>query len=208
MEPDTQPQLFQIPEQPRARYRTIAPIGSIHIRQDHAVLLAIAGLIGISVVFALGVERGKRLILASTPVAPITTVANEPQPPSQALDAKPLSSAPATGLQQDEAPKPAPTPAPEAATPKPEKVVAPAVKPTKTPIKSASRFAIQVVTYKQERFAKKECDRLKQRGEPAFLVTKKDRVVLYVGPFPSREHASAKLANLKQQYQDCFLRTL
>jgi cell division septation protein DedD len=51
-------------------------------------------------------------------------------------------------------------------------------------------------------------DRLKARGEPAFLVMREGRTSVYVGPFGSRDNASQKIAGLRTEYQDCFVKTL
>ena len=51
-------------------------------------------------------------------------------------------------------------------------------------------------------------DRLRSGGEAAFIVIRESRTVVYVGPFPSKDNANAKLASLKSKYQGCFIRTL
>ena len=213
MQPDEQPELFRIPEQPMTRCRKIHPIGTLQIRQDHAVLLAIAGLIAVSVVFALGVERGKliaRSMQQSTCSSVIASDVPLDQDGAKAMTQPGVSVSVVPEMQKASGPVTA-VPGPKLFVPSVENTgtVAPAKPkaPTKA-VANRSRFAVQVVTYSQERLARKELDRLKQRGEQAFLMTKRNRVVLCVGPFSTREHATAKLASLKQHYQDCFLRTL
>jgi len=56
--------------------------------------------------------------------------------------------------------------------------------------------------------AKQDLERLKARGEPVFLVMRDGRTSVYVGPFPSKQNASKKLAMLKAQYQGCFVKHL
>ena len=70
------------------------------------------------------------------------------------------------------------------------------------------RFAVQVVSYEQPQLAQRELQRLHARGEQAFLIKRQERVVLYVGPFPSKDTAGLKLQLLRQQYRDCFIRVL
>ena len=172
-------ELFESASQPAGRRPRLA-IGQLHLRHDHAVLVGIVGLLGCSVVFALGVERGKRLARAEQPVLPAVASASpaKPGPIETSPVAKTVAAAPAQVVN---------------------------VSPRAT---DRSGFAIQVVAFRQPQLAQRELQRLKQRGEPAFLVTRQERIVLYVGPFASKATAAAKLAGLKRQYQDCFIRTL
>lgn len=210
MNPDGDPQLelFRVSQTPSATRR--AAIGALSLRYDHAVLLAIAGLIGISVVFACGVERGKRLALEERLIVPTVAMTAEPPAPSPTVAAAEQPSSPSIA----EAPTPAvqpKKPATKTASPPAAPKTSPKAKPAKAPIKVASTksgFAIQVVTYTTPGLAQQELRRLKAAGESAFLVPRDGRVALYIGPFPSRENATAKLASLKRQYQDCFVRTL
>ncbi len=221
MTPNGQPQfeLFDVREHASSRASSMT-IGMFQIRHDHAVILAIAGLISVSVVFACGVERGKRLartefiaspsITVKVPDSDATLSAKRPvrSASSEELSGSQPSSQSAEALSSQ--PLAVPTTPSTPATMTLATMAKPAA-PKKAPAKAAttrSRFAIQVVTYTKPMLAQRELQRLKQRGEQAFLVNTSGRVTLCIGPFPSREHASAKLASLKQQYQDCFLRTL
>ena len=105
------------------------------------------------------------------------------------------------------------TPTPSAKTTKPSPAAAPAPSKPATQRKlaassGASRYAIQVVSYRQPLLAKRELDRLQAKGERAFLVSRKGFTVLCVGPFPSKHNAKEKLVQLKDRYQGCFLKTL
>jgi cell division septation protein DedD len=102
-----------------------------------------------------------------------------------------------TGGKGSAATSSAPNTVPKQPSPKPGKTIVP-----------KSRFAVQVVSYRQLKLAKRELQRLQQRGEAAFLVSSPDRTVLLVGPFVNKERASSKLVSLKRRYQDCFVRTL
>ena len=199
MEPDTQLELFRLPEDQAGSRGRLSPIGYVRIRQDYAVLFVIGGLIGVSVVFAFGVERGKLLVkgeqalssqppkvtLNTTPVAPSTNL--RPTSAAEVTIARPQEKAPAGSQQQ-------------AATdmPKPAKKAAP--KP--------AQFAIQVVSYRQAQLAQKELERLKQRGESAFMLRQQGKATLLVGPFATKQTASEKLLSLRALYQDCFLKNL
>lgn len=201
MESDVQLELFELPPQAPAQ-RSMTSLGSLHLRADHAVLTLIVGLIGFSVVFALGVERGKQLVQAERPLWDSRASVSHDAPPAQASpDGKVRSST--TSGSSTSASDQAPTATPRA-VPATEKG---RVAPTKT-VTNKSRFAIQVVSYTQLKLAQRELDRLKRRGEQAFLVTTQERVALLVGPFPTKTNASVKLARLRSQYQDCFIRNL
>ena len=159
MEPDAQLELFESPPQAPDRRGMPAPMRSVHLRPDHAVLLMIIGLIGSAVVFAAGVERGKRLVRAERLLL-------SPAVPSQAPVA------------------------------------------TRKTVVSRPRFAIQVASYSQPKFAKLALQRLQQQGEQAFVMNKQDRMVVLIGPFSTKGQASAKLTDVRRSYQGCFVRTL
>lgn len=171
------------------------------LRYDQVVLIGIGGLLGLTVVFAVGVERGKELVRGehamlarqqTTPPAVLTTA----KPPATTVAAKPETRTASTKVET----KATPPPATPVMAPKPK---------TRTKLASgSSRYAVQVVTYSQLRLAKQEMDRLRARGEQAFLVMRDGRTIVYVGPFPSRNHASEKVITLKPRYGDCFVRTL
>ena len=205
MEPDPQFQLFELPKQPRSKPQA-APLRHWQLRQDHVFILVIASLIGTSVTFGFGVERGKQLA-RQEPLAIVPSVTVSSGPAVQARPPAVTSESPIA-----EPSRVSSTPLATPATEPMMQPMPPRLKPVpKSPAKSVagrSRFAIQVVTYTQPKLAQRQLERLKRRGIAAFLVTAKDRMALCVGPFPSREDASAKLASLKREYQDCFLRTL
>ena len=187
--PDGQLELFDLSGQPTAkpRHTTLGRL-VLQIRQDQLMVAGIAGLVGLTVVFALGVERGKQLV-RSEAVLLARQQAPKPQvvvpTPSSAKTTQPVTAAPATPVK----PK------------TPVKLVTP-------PAMSGSRYAVQVVTYRQPQLAKRELERLQAKGERAFLVNRQGLTTLYVGPFPSKDNAKEKLVQLKDRYQGCFLKTL
>lgn len=175
----------------------------LHLRYDQLVLSCMAGLIGITVIFACGVERGKRLAR----LEPILLAKQEPPLPVPATAAgssettATVPSVPTTSV----------SPVVPAGKSAPGSAVAPASTTKKAPAKTAqskSRYAVQVVTYSRPQLAKRELDRLRAKGEQAFLVIRDGRSIVYVGPFPSKINASEKLVSLKTYYRDCFVKTL
>ena len=189
--PDGQLELFDLSDQPTAkpRHTTLGRL-VLQIRQDQLMVAGIAGLVGLTIVFALGVERGKQIVRSER-----VLLARQQAPQPQTV-------------------VPAPSPS-SAKTTKPAQATSPAPVKPKTPVKlaapsatSRSRYAVQVVTYRQPQLAKRELDRLQAKGERAFLMSRKGLTVLCVGPFPSKDNAQEKLVQLKDRYQGCFLKTL
>jgi len=169
----------------------------MQLRYDQCVLAGIAVLIGATVVFAFGVERGKRLARTGP-----TQLARQQMAPSGTPDGIVDSST------RERPPSAARTPEAE-----PRDASSPAVTPSRTvPAKSAGtkkRYAVQVITFSRVRLAKQELERLKAKGESAFLVAHADgRTTVCVGPFLSKAPAAKKVAMLRDRYQDCFIKTL
>ena len=213
-------ELFDLthPSHPRPRRETLGWI-LLQLRYDQAVLYGIAGLIGLTVIFAGGVERGKRLARAErvlltrqpspTPGARTRSAAESPE--AKRETAPTASSQPARPKPGEAAIDDAPRRSAPSAAPKIKVPTRVAASETPVPADAArrlSRYAVQVVTYTRPELAKRELDRLQARGERAFLVMREGRTVLYVGPFPSKQNARDKLTSLKPHYQDCFLKTL
>ena len=195
-------ELFDLSGHPTTRPRQPS-LGRLvlQIRQDQLVVASIAGLVGLTVVFAFGVERGKQLVRSER-----VLLARQQHP--QQLDA----SAPTGRVVSESGTAKTPTPSADstkqvpAATPSSVKPTAPSK--LAAPIPGGSRYAIQVVSYRQLQLAKREMDRLHATGERAFLVSRKGLTVLCVGPFPAKDNAKEKLVQLKDRYPGCFLRTL
>ena len=163
----------------------------VHVRYDQLMLVGIAGLMAVTVIFACGVERGKQLVRGERALfvreqpAPLST------PPGASGSAMAVPAAPSIEK------TPVLTPlAPNKA---------------KEPSKSGSgrsRYAVQVVTYSRPQLAKMELQRLKAKGEQAFLMIREGRTSVYVGPFESKGYAQKHVVRLKTHYQDCFVKSL
>lgn len=204
---ENQLELFDVTHQPASHvHREFPGCMVIRLRHDQLLLSGIASLIGLAMIFACGVERGKQLVRSEH------VMLARPQPATEAtpIQARPVTVSPAKrdaeasmGLSPAEAARPAPT-APQ--TPKAPSKLASSGKGTLRV--GASRYAIQVVTYSRPQLAKQELQRLQARGERAFLVIRNGRTAVYVGPFPSKGHASEHLARVRRRYQDCFVKTL
>ena len=180
----------------------------MQLRHDQAVLCGMAGLLGITIVFACGVERGKHLVRTER----LLLTRQEPLPASaDRADARstPLATPAAPAAEMPGAPaklSPMPTPA---SIPAKLKLKTRYVDADGAPGAGArGRYAVQVVSFKQPRRAQQEMQQLQGRGERAFLVMRNGVTVVYVGPFPTKAHARDKSVSLKPRYEDCFVRTL
>ncbi len=180
-EPEQQLELFTLEGRsvPRVRHERHGYV-AWHMRYDQAMLAGIGAVIAITVVFASGVERGKHLVRGER-VARVSTEA--PAAPNRPV---PLIAQPPTA----------------------EPTAPNTTKKTATTSGKERRYAIQVVTYTRAQLAQRELQRLHALGERAFLMKRNSHTVVYVGPFPSSDHATQKLSGLKNRYQDCFVKSL
>ena len=186
---DAQLELFELSEQrPRLRPERFEWV-RLHLRYDQLIIIGIGSLIGCTMVFAVGVERGKQLARSER----VLLAHQEPVPPS----ASPSTPSRVTT-------KPAPPSTEEASEP----LKAPAKPAPAQKVPTKSRYAVQVVTYTRAQLARMELERLQRGGETAFLVMRDGRTILYVGPFHLKADASEKLVTLKTKYRDCFIKTL
>ena len=177
------------------------------------MLAAMAAIVGLTVVFAGGVERGKQLVRSER----MLLSRQEPARPAPARSsAGGAASAPGPAAEPETTAKPKVVPALGPTTMKPKTRVveqpgdaAPAASAQAREASPArGRYAVQVVSYKRAQLAQEEMQRLRGRGERAFLLLRNGMAIVYVGPFPSKENAREKSTSLKPRYQDCFVRTL
>lgn len=158
------------------------------VRNHEKAILVIIGIITVSIIsFGLGVEKGKRV--ASDKFNPRLDMAEKPSLP-------PVAPA--------EQPKPQLT----------RETVALPEGSVEAKEKSAPQFleqqgyVIQLASYQQRNLADKEAEELKKKGFSPIILKKGVFTVLYVGNFPSKESASAKLSELRKRYTDCYVRRL
>jgi len=190
------------PQAPPRPHRELVDRLFFQLRYDQLVLAGMAGVIGVTVIFAGGVERGKQLVRSERALLARQPSTPAPQPEHPATDSSSTKAAPAEAAA--EAPKDKPSTVP-ATTPK----LKPATRLAATAaVPGASRYAIQLITYSRPQLARQELERLKAKGERAFLRIVNGHTRVYVGPFPSKTHATEKLSTLKAAYRDCFVRAL
>ena len=164
----------------------------LQLGYDQLILTGIGCLIGIAIIFACGVERGKQLAR----VEDMSTVRQISLAEATQSAVRSSTATALTASKQFEGKKDGGIETPKTKS------------SNKATLTGIARYAIQVVSYSRLQLARQELQRLQARGEHAFLVTQEGRMVVCVGPFPSQSHAHQKLVTLKARYQDCFIKTL
>ncbi|HTL48611.1 MAG TPA: SPOR domain-containing protein [Verrucomicrobiae bacterium] len=214
-----QADLFKIP----ASVSTITPVTRpaflekyrFTIRLDQALIVMIAMLVFSSVVFCMGVEKGKQFAgreIHPRYAEPAKTVLPEgqqtviidatqiPNPPAAVVTAAPAIEASApTAKAEPEAPTAAVAEAAPAAA-----ASAPAAKPD-------GKYTIQVVTYKSQSQAQKHIEKLATKGYQGFVIPSGKSLQVCVNAFESRSAATSLLKNLKVQNlvpQDAYVRNM
>lgn len=185
-------ELFDILQPPAPQRKQALGVLQVHLRHDQAIISGIAALIGLTVVFAMGVERGKQIVRVDR------------EGGAHAVSIQAVSAS-ETSLEG--------TPETAHADRTPVKRIEPAVSPVQkqaVPIElTPSGYAVQVVTYTRKQLAQTEMKRLEQDGEDAFIREySSGHAVLYVGPFVRKDVAKEKSVALKSRYHDCFVKTL
>ena len=81
--------------------------------------------------------------------------------------------------------------------------------PLEKPEEQENLFTIQVASFKLEKNAKREADRLRGRGhDDTFVVPKGSYSIVCVGKFIQRNEAKKFSSKLKKRYNDCLVRRL
>jgi cell division protein FtsN len=156
------------------------------LTQGKVILSLISLTIVITIIFSLGVERGKRIALRDLETKEKTEA--RVKIPSESPDIGRL--------------------------PQTESVIEPEVQePLDLDAQDAKdeekeRFRIQVASFHKENTAHKEARRLEENGYPVLVLQKGKFMVVYVGTFETKSEAENNFQSLKQRYKDCILRRL
>jgi len=155
---------------------------------ENLVLLAIAFILILIVAFSLGVERGKRLQVASGNfVKKVDKTSEQKVVAGVKIDVK----------EEDVVQK------------KIEETPA-VVKKEKVPVANKSilngSYLIQVVTYSNRKRAEREMDKLLKSGLSGFIVASGRYYQVKAGPFHNKYDALKHQKQLKKTYKDCYIR--
>jgi len=165
---------------------------TLSLSYETLIIILIGAVLAASVIFSLGVERGRSLVGAGLEMsAPVQPVAALPAP-------EPIVPAVAEAVKQ--------------VTVKPEVVSKAAV----TNVTAASKgnavpvtdkpYTIQVASYKTRDLIEKEVSRLKAMGYSTEVVKKGSYFILCVGSFSSKDAAKQTLALMEKRYKGCLIR--
>jgi len=147
---------------------------------EHLVFLGIGAMMTMVLLFALGVEKGRRLVLGHDLTK--RTAISEPK-----------RSEPETVL---------------TARKEPLKKAEEAVKadPAKLPDRAEREYTIQTATFRRKASAEEEASRLKKDGFEPYVIAKGDFFQVCVGNFRNKEDADKHLVKLRLRYKDCFIK--
>ncbi len=157
---------------------------------DRLILFTVVIVILMTLVFALGLERGKRIAQANLQ-------RQKAAQPDEVLSFSIESS------NVSEVIEPA-----AAYQPEPEVLNDKKGASDQKEDRKRKAFRIQVASYYKEKTALKEAENLKAKGYPVIVLQKGKFIVLYVGSFDNEKEANSKWQTLKKSYKDCLLRRL
>jgi len=70
------------------------------------------------------------------------------------------------------------------------------------------KYHVQVASFHKVKSAREEAQSLKDNGYPVVIMKKGDYVVIYVGGFKDKREAKNNIKDLQRKYKDCFLKRL
>jgi len=159
---------------------------------DMICISAVIAVLLLIVSFVLGMKKGRHIASVERP----GTVQQTAQPISVKISSPETEKAEITAL------------SPEKDQPEKEPVSEPAEKETvpEQDLAEKNPFTIQVASFRDRSSAEKEKAYIEEQGLTAEICQKGDYLVIFVGRFPDKEAASARINELKQRYKDCFAR--
>ncbi len=150
---------------------------------ENVVVIGIITLMTMVFAFSLGVEKGKKVTSFSAPPQ---------QLPPVSITLNPSLKTPAASI----------APAQINQTKKPPV----AVNATVNLPSSSKPYTIQVASFKDDQYAKKEAGVLKNKNLDSFVITKGNFFIVCIGKFSKKEEANGLLVKLKRTYNDCLVR--
>ena len=205
-----QPELFGQFQQARPtpwwgrRWRLPQRFVVLRLAYEDLVLAAVGALMVVVLGFCAGVERGRYLVVAQVAPQGLPSVPGEP---TSAVSVSTRPVAPVAPL----------VPAPVAPRPLQMGPRPPLAKPlhTASPTKVAQsapatggRYVVQVASFSDRPSAEAAQRRVTQQGLQGMVAAKGRYYVLYASGFSTYAQASEAASQLRQAYQDCFVRKL
>ncbi len=202
---EVQPELFRFKDrQKKSTFRK--PLffsdaeSKLFIGPDVAIITVISVLMINLIVFATGIERGKKLamleVYKSSPRENSTVSENREVVRARVETVPPVEEKSAiTGKIPVEAGAKEVTVEKAEAVPVNEKL-------------APGHYLIQLVTYSSDKYANREAAELQAAGYSALVQKKGEYYVLYAGSYEDRETAAEKMSALKKRYKDCLIREI
>ena len=145
---------------------------------DTLLLLGVIVILLFTILFSLGVERGKKIALR------LRGKGENIEKQSQAIDS---TTAKNENLKQDNL-------APQKIVEKEKEI--------------RQEYHVQVASFLKEKSAREEAKSLKDNGYPVAIMKKGNYIVIYVGGFKDKREAKSNIKDLQRRYKDCFLKRL
>ena len=169
---------------------------NIRIPIEYIVISVIAILVLMIISYAVGVEKGKRVSEAKA----VKTLKAVPVAVEREQAAN-ITRSDITDLPKTEE-------KPKKEAPLPEKVEKPAEKKVEKEIAvpAGSAYIIQLASFKNERFAKEEINKLKKKGFEAHSARKGKWYQVYAAGYRTVHEAKKARKELYADYKDCYIR--
>ncbi len=178
----------------------------IVIPLDTFILSSVVVFLLFILAFSLGVEKGRRIVVASDDVVSLSEKDLRQENINITTQNKTISGKePKIAVAQftGKAEVQSGVPAVKMTQVTDKKIEAPQV-----PTNAKEGYYIQIASYNKENFAEIEAKKLKDKGFAAYTAKKGSYVVLYVGTFKTITEAQKSMGLLKKNYKDCVLRRL
>jgi cell division protein FtsN len=200
--PKRQSQFELFPKSSKSAPETWKPSGltkDLTLSLENIIVLCIIFVMILVLFFSFGVERGKKIALLDSTKAEVNIVrtAKEKVVPQ-----------PAEKVPQEKGEERVvfPVSVPEEIIEESEPAIKPPLEKTE---EQEELFTIQVASFKLEKNARREADRLKDIGhDDTFVVPKGSYSIVCVGKFERKKEAKKFSSRLKKHYNDCLVRRL
>lgn len=166
---------------------------------ENIIVLCIISIMTLVLFFSFGVEKGKRAASLSDKHSEVDSIQTVTKNPTE-RPAQPVT----PSLQEERVVFPVDIP---------REILEESDSVIQSPIERTEEqerlFTIQVASFKLEKNAKREADRLKGIGHnDAFVLPKGSHTIVCVGKFVQKNEAQKFSSRLKKRYSDCLVRRL
>lgn len=165
---------------------------------ENMVVMGILMLMTLLFLYSIGLEKGKRIV-------EILPNPEQPVPAEKELTDRETATSSAELQQNKRTESPV-----EASHPNVKEIPA-VLPPLKSPQSNELVYTIQVASFRSQKYAQLEVDRLKDQGydrKVIMVVPKGEYSIVCVGQFSRKEQANTYISRLRGKYKDCLVRRL